>query len=75
MIGSEEHKAFQIADEAWSALLRKEFGKQAGDVRYTTRGKGEPGTILRAAYDTRDAARIVYDRSCGMDERGFPIGG
>jgi len=73
MIGSKEHLAFQVADDAWSLELQKAFGKRAGDVRYTPRGKGEPGTALRTAYDAREAARIAYDRSCGRDERGLPI--
>lgn len=38
------------ADAAWSAELRKAFGKHAGDVRYTSRGEGSPGTPLNNAY-------------------------
>lgn len=73
MIGSIEHQAFCAADDAWSLELRKAFGKQAGDVRYTARGKGDPGSVLRAAYDAREAARVAYDRSRGYDERGLPL--
>lgn len=73
MLGSLEHRAFQAADDAWSVELRKAFGKQAGDIRYTPRGKGDHGTALRAAYDAREAARIAFDRSCGRDERGLPL--
>ncbi len=55
----------QAADDRWSALLHKAFGKQAGDVRYTPRGHGEAGTALRAAYDrfcvTRDAWWAAVD--------------
>lgn len=40
------------ADLAWSAALRKEFGSRAGDMRYTPRGAGEPGSELRRLHDT-----------------------
>lgn len=39
------------ADEAWSALLKQQFGSLSGTVRYTKRGEGEPGSALRRAYD------------------------
>lgn len=39
------------ADDAWSAELRRLFGKRAGDVRYTAAGKGEPGSTLRHLHD------------------------
>jgi len=48
---------FQAADEAWSRLLQAQFGKAAGDVRYTKRGEGEPGSALRQAHDAFHAAR------------------
>ena len=38
--------AFQAADDAWSAELQKQFGRNAGDIRYTPRGRGEPGSKL-----------------------------
>lgn len=40
------------ADAAWSAELKRQFGKNAGDVRYTARGKGEPGSELRRLHAT-----------------------
>ncbi len=44
------------ADDAWGAELRRLFGKHAGDVRYTQRGKGEPGSELRRLHDAKMAA-------------------
>ena len=51
MLGLKEHRSFQAADDAWSAELRRLFGKQAGDVRYTARGKGEVGSVLLKTPD------------------------
>ena len=50
------YKAFSAADDAWSAELHRLFGKQAGDVRYTKAGKGEPETELRRLHDAFVAA-------------------
>ncbi len=47
------------ADDAWSAELRRQFGKRAGDVRYTKVGKGEPGTELRRLHDAKLAADVA----------------
>ena len=44
-------QAFVEADKAWSDELRKQFGKQAGDIRYKPEGEGQPGSLLRATYD------------------------
>jgi hypothetical protein len=65
------------ADDAWGAELRRLFGKRAGDVRYTERGAGEPGSELRCLYDAKLAAderlwrawRIAARR--GMKEIGL----
>lgn len=54
--------AFQTADDAWSAELRRQFGKQSGDVRYTPVGHGAAGTHLRRLYEARDAARIAWEQ-------------
>jgi hypothetical protein len=35
------------ADDAWSKELQRLFGKRAGDVRYTKKGEGAPGSKLR----------------------------
>lgn len=56
-----KRKAFQLADDAWSASLRRTFGKQASDVRYTRAGHGFPGSALRVAYNAREAARIAWE--------------
>lgn len=72
-LGTPEHAAFQRADDAWGAELRRIFGKHAGDARYTKEGKGANDSQLRQLYDAREVARIAWDRSCGLDERGFPL--
>lgn len=52
----------QAADDTWSALLRQHFGKQAGDVRYTPRGKGEEGSELRLAHNRfLEASKAMQD--------------
>lgn len=43
-------QAFGSADARWSRELKRLFGKDAGDVRYSKRGEGSPGTELNAAY-------------------------
>lgn len=58
--GSPEHRAAQATDDAWSLELRRVFGKQAGDIRYTPRGKGEPDSELRRLYAAREVARLAY---------------
>jgi hypothetical protein len=52
------------ADEAWSAELHRLFGKNAGDVRYTRRGHGEPGSELRRLHDAKLAADEALRASC-----------
>ncbi len=59
--------AFDAADSAWSADLKRRFGKKAGDVRYTDAGKGEAGSKLRALYDAREAARQRWDEVRAAD--------
>ena len=46
----EAYRQFLDADRAWSAELRRLFGKRSGDVRYTKQGEGAPGSDLNAAY-------------------------
>jgi hypothetical protein len=59
------------ADKAWQTELEKLFGKHAGDVRYTSQGKGAEGSELRRLHDTwteRNAALGAYCMSteaCG----------
>jgi hypothetical protein len=60
--------AWTEADDAWMKALKAAFPrKNAGDVRYTSLAKGEPGTELRAAYDAFHAAgaawRKAYDNA------------
>ena len=50
---TESHAAYHAAvqaDEAWHAELVHLFGKKAGDVRYTSAGRGEPGSRLNMLY-------------------------
>jgi len=51
MTKREAHLAWRAADDAWHALLKAQFGRDAGDVRYTARGRGEPGSDLRDAHE------------------------
>lgn len=60
MTKREAYKAWAAADDAWHALLKAQFGRDAGDVRYTARGRGEPGTALRAAHDEFKRTQDVY---------------
>lgn len=59
------YRAAQAADEAWSNELRRLFGKKAGDVRYTSRGAGAPGSKLRRLHDTKLAADEQLRRAQG----------
>ena len=52
--------AFNEADLDWHHALIATFGADAGQARYEPRGKGEPGTPLRATYDARTAAREAW---------------
>lgn len=52
---------FQRADDDWSKELKRIFGKSAGDVRYTSRGIGDFGTMLRVLHDIREAKRIEWE--------------
>lgn len=40
----------RIAEQAWEAELKNQFGKDANNARYYPRGKGEPGTLLAALH-------------------------
>jgi hypothetical protein len=54
--GHDAYHAAIAADDAWSAELRRLFGSSAGNVRYTKRGEGEPGSELRRLYEAKVAA-------------------
>ena len=58
-----ELKPFQDADDAWSAELLRVFGKNAGDARYGTKGKGEEGSKLRSLYEARMLAQTIWHSS------------
>jgi hypothetical protein len=58
-----ELKPFQEADDAWSAELTRVFGKNAGDARYTDKGKGLEGSELRRLHDARQAAQAAWHAS------------
>lgn len=60
---AEVHAAYHAAvkaDQVWSELLRAQFGKRAGDVRYTPEGKSTPE--LKAASDAKRAADDKWKR-------------
>ena len=57
------YRAFATADEDWHRELARQFGRHAGDARYEPRGKGEPGTALRTAFDARMAAFYAYEKA------------
>lgn len=58
-----ELQPFQAADDAWSAELRRAFGRNAGQARYERRGRGDDGTALRRTHDAREAARAAWHSS------------
>jgi hypothetical protein len=62
-------QAFAIADQEWGKELQRQFGKEAGDARYTKRGQGQPGTALRTAYDARETARQRLEAERQAKER------
>jgi hypothetical protein len=55
--------AFEAADNAWQAELVNTFGVHASDLRYTSHGRGENGTALRAAYEARRVASDAWTRA------------
>ena len=50
------YRAALAADDAYSVELRRLFGKRTGDIRYTLKGAGKPGSELRRLRDTKLAA-------------------
>jgi hypothetical protein len=56
------------ADRAWMDAIESAHPREwPGDVRYTSRGKGEPGSALRAAHDTFTAARDAFHAAGGSE--------
>lgn len=60
-------QAWIAADAVWSEELRRQFGRDAGDIRYTGRGRGLEGSELRRLHDefrrTGDEWRAAVDRA------------
>ncbi len=48
------------ADAAWSVELHRRFGRRAGDVRYSVKGSGAPGSELRRLHDAKLAADAEF---------------
>jgi hypothetical protein len=48
------------ADDAWQAELVRQFGKKAGDIRYTEEGKGVEGSELRRLYEAKRETNDAY---------------
>lgn len=55
------YAAFEAADHAWDAALVAAWGKDAGEARYRTFGRGQEGTALRAAWEAREASRMAWE--------------
>lgn len=55
--------AFQAADDAWDAELRRLFKDAACMARYQERGRGPEGSELRRLYDAKHAARARWHAS------------
>ena len=51
------------ADEAWQRELSRLFGKRAGDVRYTAKGKGAYGSHLNSAYLEWQRAQAAWTQA------------
>lgn len=62
------YHAWGAADDAWGRAIKQAYPKQwPGDVRYTERGKGAPGSALRAAYDAHQVAQKAFYNAGGAD--------
>lgn len=51
------------ADEVWWLELCLAFPKDPASARYHSRGRGEPGSNLRLAWEARDKAREAWEAS------------
>jgi hypothetical protein len=63
-------KAWNAADDAWSALLHSTFGIDAATARYAPEGEGRPGTALNDAYRAYVAAGEFYRTLVAMPMKG-----
>lgn len=71
-IEREAFRELSQADDAWSAELTRQFGKAAGDVRYTLAGHGAAGSRLRKLHDNREALRAAWeDARIAADNRAY----
>lgn len=62
------HANWSAADRAFTAAIESTYPKEwPGDVRYTSRAKGEDGSPLRAAYDTLQATRAAFYDAGGAE--------
>ena len=57
------YEAALAADRAWSDELARLFGKNAGDVRYTAKGEGPPGSELRRLCDAKLSADKAWQQT------------
>lgn len=57
----EAYDRFRDAEIAWADMLEKQFGADARIARYQSRGRGEEGTALRAAWTKREDARVAFE--------------
>lgn len=62
------HRAWSNADDKWMHELERAFPRRwPGDLRYTPKARGLPGTPLRAAYEAYTAAREAFYRAGGAE--------
>ena len=56
------YKAYELADAAWMMALREAFPglRHYGDLRYSPKAHGVPGSALAAAHDARMKANLVW---------------
>ena len=71
----EAYRAAIAADDAYSAELRRLFGKRAGDVRYTKAGEGEPGSDLNRLYLAWTEANRAHYLSTGLSVGAHAVRG
>lgn len=69
-IAAAAYAAHLAADNAWMDEIRRAFPREwAGDVRYTPRAHGDPGTPLAAAYAEYLRTRAEWEAHLRPEER------
>jgi hypothetical protein len=64
-MASDLYHAAVLADQVWHNAIVQAFPREwPGNVRYTKRGEGEPGTPLRAAFESWKLARDAWRAEC-----------